>query len=241
MKRQVDSEEDKSIATEKSNDWARAHGYDSYRQYTRLKRLASGFKSESEYQQFLARKGGLRSATQYQRKLKLIRSQNPAYKELARLIRRGMAENGLTIRSVAQRAGISRSVIADYAAGYSFPKPSKLRRLLRALRVFYPTGMLARMLSGRESRQRPRHQRYDELSNLMRYYLSRFERDLKWLSEATGISMMYLKRYYLARNFPRPARLDRIISALRSLENSKHAGKRNSTPKLRHKSMETHE
>lgn len=212
--------EEPSIATKYLDRIAKNRGFPSHREYIKFFRARIGATSESEYQQFLAEKKGLETPSQYQKHLNTVRAQNPEYRKLASLIRSQLAELKMTQSELARHSGTSPRLISAYVHGFSYPKPKKLKRILQALRVFHQDPLVGRSHQfGRNLRmQKPRHQKYAELSNSIKWFFNSYRKDARWLAQETGIPVKYILQYAKGLIYPNPDRLKRIIRACDSLD-----------------------
>ena len=212
--------EDPSIATTYLDRIAESRGLPSHREYIKFFRARIGAASEFEYQQILAEKKGLETASQYQKHLNTVRAQNPEYRKLASLIRSRMAELQMTQSELARRSGTSSRLISAYVHGFSYPKPKKLRRILQALLVFHQEPLVGRshQFGPNVLMQKPRHQKYEELSNSIKWIFNSYGKDVHWLAQQTGIPVRYITQYAKGLIYPNPSRLKRIIQACDSLD-----------------------
>ena len=222
--------EDPSIATTNLDRIARNLGFASYKEYLHSFRARIGAASESEYQKLLAQKKGLITPSQYQKQLKLVRAQNPEYRKLARLIKLQLTMLDMTQSDLARRSGLDRQLISDYSRGFSYPKPKKLRRILRALQVLHYQPIVGRTHHFGLNRhmQKPRHQKYTELSNSLNWFFKSYSKDPQWLARQTGIPLQHILLYVQGLIYPKADRLERIIQVCDSLNTKK--------TNLRHKS-----
>ena len=212
--------EDPSIATTYLDRIAESRGFPSHREYIKFFRARIGAASEFDYQQILAEKKGLETASQYQKHLNTVRAQNPEYRKLASLIRSRMAELQMTQSELARRSGTSSRLISAYVHGFSYPKPKKLRRILQALLVFHQEPLVGRshQFGPNVLMQKPRHQKYEELSNSIKWIFNSYGKDVHWLAQQTGIPVRYITQYAKGLIYPNPSRLKRIIQACDSLD-----------------------
>ncbi len=216
--------EDPSIATKNLDRIAKNLGFASHRDYLRSFRARIGAGSESEYQTFLAQKRGLDTSSQYQKQLKFLRAQNPEYRKLARIITTQMTELKMTQRDLARRTGLDRQLINDYVRGFSYPKPKRLRRILRVLHVFHNEPIIGRThhFGPNVRMQKPRHQKYTEMSNSLAWFFKTFRKDSHWLAQQTGIPLEHIRLYAQGLIYPKADRLERIIQACDSLNTTKN-------------------
>lgn len=211
--------EDPSIATTNLDRIAKNLGFASHKEYLRFFRSRLGAASESEYQKLLAQKKGLSTPSQYQKHLKSVRAQNPEYRKLAALISSQLSECKMTQSELARRSGTSRQLISAYIRGFSYPKPKRLRRILRALKVFHNQPLRGRShhFGSNIRMQKPRHQKFTELSNSINFVFKQFGKDAHWLANETGIPLDHILLYAQGLIHPKADRLTRIIEACDSL------------------------
>jgi len=215
--------EDPAIATTNLDRIARNLGFESHREYLRSFRARIGAASESEYQKLLAQQKGLDTPGQYQKQLKMLRAQNPEYRKLAKLLKAQMQTLNMTQSDLARRTGLHRALISDYVRGFSYPKPKRLRRILRVLHVFHHEPIVGRThhFGSNLRMQKPRHQKYTELSHSLSWFFKTFGKDSHWLAQQAGIPHQHILLYTQGLIYPKAERLERIIRACDSLNPAK--------------------
>jgi transcriptional regulator with XRE-family HTH domain len=227
-----DSEDNRSAAetedpflgrgTREAEAYARKRGFANYREYRKFVLANKGFASQTEYRNALATKKGLKDGYEYIKALDKRRQRNPEYAQLATTIRARMKELRLNQNQLATLSGIDRRQIAGYIRGKHYPKPAKLRAILRALEIrdYTPivgTDFYKRSEPGRQL-LRPRNEKYRLLASHISKELERHGHTVGWLAKQTGIPVEHVSLYKRGIVFPRPGRLKAILSVLASLD-----------------------
>ncbi len=97
-----------------------------------------GYSSAREYQEKCAMKNGFDSFSHYVTKGRNEKAQSDEYKEFANFLRGKLRETGLSVRALADKAGIKERSIYSYLGGKSIPrKPEHAQRIFFSLGLGY--------------------------------------------------------------------------------------------------------
>lgn len=121
--------------TEYYEHLARKKGFNSYTDYQKYLVKQRGFDSHKAYQEHLAKQRGFDSLQEYKKHRVKERQKRLKNKELSNLIDKRLEERGKPHHWLAEKLGISREAVRQYARGKSVPKKENLRKILSILEI----------------------------------------------------------------------------------------------------------